>query len=486
MARRVAIYARVSRADRDDPTSIPVQVADCRRRAKEEGWEIAEIYEETGISAWNPKRRRPAFEQLLNDIEIGRVDTILVREQERLLRQMGDAVRVQKLATDGRLRLIAATMESDINFARARDRDDFRKRATQAEFYSDFLSEKVRATKARQREIGQYTGGEREPFGYRRVGRSLTVDLEESAALHDAVTRLAGGETATGICREWNRIGLRTSKGARWRPETLRRLLLSEHLVGGRGYPRVLSDEESAVARAAVAREERRVGRPVGLKAPLAGYLRCAECGSKLSTGSGAYRCTPSHGGCGAVSIKAIPLERHVLVESFRRWIEVYGDRQDGERRREDEPSPDTEPLLDELRTLEEREGQIADGLADGTLTVAVAGKAMRQVETRRREVTEQLARHLPPPQSKPLVRRPDEVFRPDELRSLGLRVTMFAKHGGAEQFATLWEDRDPEAVEQVRALYGEVLDHAVISRRERRGRAFDPTRVRLAWKVAR
>ena len=113
------------------------------------------------------------------------------------------------------------------------------------------------------------------------------------------------------------------------------------------GWANALSDEEAAIARSALAVEKRPVGRPVGLSAPLAGFLRCGVCGSKLTTGAGAYRCSPSHGGCGGVSIKQVPLEHYVLLESLRRWLEFGRPGQDARR---EAAEADASPLLDELR----------------------------------------------------------------------------------------------------------------------------------------
>src|SRR5438105_1985957 len=98
-ARSVAVYARVSKAEADArESSVPVQLADCRARADEEGWPIVGEYVDDGISAWNARRKRPGYERLLTDVEDGRVDTVLVRETERLLRSQKDAVRLADLA----------------------------------------------------------------------------------------------------------------------------------------------------------------------------------------------------------------------------------------------------------------------------------------------------------------------------------------------------------------------------------------------------
>ena len=301
---RVGIYARVSKAEANDPTSVPVQLADLRDRAADEGWNVEHEYSDEGISAWNPKKRRPAYEEMLDDVAAGRIDTILVRETERLLRSQKDAVRIADLGEGGRLKLIACTLESDIDFRRARDRKDFRDRASSAQFYSDFLSEKIRKTKSRRKVDGRYLGGG-PAFGYQLGKGGPVIDPEQAASIHDAVSQLAEGATVYRLTMAWNEAGLRTANGARWRAESVRRLLTSEHLTGARGYPRILDETEAAIVRDRIGdRVPRSMGRPSGRKYIATAFTYCAECGERLTTGAGAYRCRPGPG-CGKVSIKA-------------------------------------------------------------------------------------------------------------------------------------------------------------------------------------
>jgi Recombinase/Recombinase zinc beta ribbon domain len=226
------------------------------------------------------------------------------------------------------------------------------------------------------------------------------VEPSEAAMLHDAVSRLARGETATRICRAWNAAGAQTSRGAKWRPQTLRRTLLSNHLTGARGYPRLLSDEEAAVARSALTSEQRRPGRPSGRRAPLVGFVYCGECGARMTTGGGAYRCSVSHGGCGGTSVKMELLNEYVVIQAARQWKP---------RARQRPPeTTETRALIEELRRLEIRSEEIADGLAHGTLTVGIAGEATRRVDQRRRELTEQLSHALPAPRTRSTIQPGD------------------------------------------------------------------------------
>ena len=223
---RVAMYARTSRAERGDETFIPVQLADCRARAEDEGWQVIGEDVDAGISGWK-RKTRPGYEQLYADAEAGRIDAVLVRDYERLLRNDKEGTRWLDLFEATGFSRFKIADEADINLARARDRRDFKDRVSAAVYYSDRLSEKVRRTKAQQKASGEYMGGESEPHGYRRVDGALQADPEEAAVIHTAVSRLAGGESMSRITSDLNDAGKTTSRGARWRPMTMRRLLMS-------------------------------------------------------------------------------------------------------------------------------------------------------------------------------------------------------------------------------------------------------------------
>ena len=70
---RVAIYARTSKAEGDDETSIPVQLADCSDHAADEGWGVAGEYVDSGITGW-ARKDRPNYERMFADAEAGRFD----------------------------------------------------------------------------------------------------------------------------------------------------------------------------------------------------------------------------------------------------------------------------------------------------------------------------------------------------------------------------------------------------------------------------
>src|SRR5688572_30028619 len=83
---RAAIYARIS-LDRDGKKlGVARQLDDCRKLASDRGWEIAGEYVDNDVSATR-SRRRPEYEQMLDEVEAGRVDAIVAWDLDRLTRK---------------------------------------------------------------------------------------------------------------------------------------------------------------------------------------------------------------------------------------------------------------------------------------------------------------------------------------------------------------------------------------------------------------
>ncbi|MDX3885559.1 MAG: recombinase family protein [Sphingomonas sp.] len=89
---RTVIYARFS-SDNQNPRSTADQIALCRRRAEEEGWTIAGVYEDAAISgaAGIDARQRPGLNAMLAHVEGGGVDQVMAESTDRISRHVADA-----------------------------------------------------------------------------------------------------------------------------------------------------------------------------------------------------------------------------------------------------------------------------------------------------------------------------------------------------------------------------------------------------------
>ena len=90
------IYIRVSTEDQArEGFSLPEQEKRLRAMCEYKGYEIYKIYKDAGISA-KTGNRRPAFEELKEDIKKKKVNTIVVLKLDRLTRSVYDMERSEE------------------------------------------------------------------------------------------------------------------------------------------------------------------------------------------------------------------------------------------------------------------------------------------------------------------------------------------------------------------------------------------------------
>ena len=60
---------------------------DCRRKAGELGWEVAEVYCDNSLSAHSRRKVRPRYQAMMEALRNGSRDAVIVYEVDRLYRQ---------------------------------------------------------------------------------------------------------------------------------------------------------------------------------------------------------------------------------------------------------------------------------------------------------------------------------------------------------------------------------------------------------------
>ena len=68
MTSRASIYVRISSDPAGKRLGVTRQLADCRKKAKAMGWNVAGVYEDNDVSASTGKVR-PAYQRMLSDLE---------------------------------------------------------------------------------------------------------------------------------------------------------------------------------------------------------------------------------------------------------------------------------------------------------------------------------------------------------------------------------------------------------------------------------
>jgi DNA invertase Pin-like site-specific DNA recombinase len=169
-------YARVS-TDRqaDEGVSLEEQIRRIEGRAHEQGWQIAQVFIERGISGSVPLGDRPEGARLMAMLQSG--DIVIAAKLDRMFRSAWNALNVIREFQRRRISLWLLDLGGDVSG------DGIAKLvltilAAIAEFERERIGERIRDAKRHQRRAGQYLGGDR-PFGWQISEDGVLVEKED-------------------------------------------------------------------------------------------------------------------------------------------------------------------------------------------------------------------------------------------------------------------------------------------------------------------
>lgn len=312
--KRAALYLRQS-LDRDGTgLAIDRQRDQCREYAESLGWTITSEYVDNDVSA--SKGRRPAYEQMLTDVEAGRLDGIVAWHLDRLHRQPAEL----ESFIDRTHGVALATVSGDVDLSTSMGRLVARLLGNVARHEIEHKSERQKAAGMQAASMGKPPTGRR-AFGYSPDG---TVPVPgEAEMIRDAYTALLAGDSLRAIVRRWNDAGSRTDKGNVWRPDSVRDCLLRARNAGLRQYhgvtvtegtwEAIVSEDTWRATVSVLTDPARRTTPDTRRKYLLSGLARCGVCHGKVitarsSTGRRTYRCPDRK----HISVSAQPIDDYV------------------------------------------------------------------------------------------------------------------------------------------------------------------------------
>jgi site-specific DNA recombinase len=381
---RAALYARLSETY-DAAESVPTQLANAGRHAQRRGWRVVARFKDDGYSAFK-EIKRDDFVNLIEAIERDEIDVVIIRDVDRLTRNLPDWNRFEKAAVEHRV-ILSAYTGGDLDLSTPEGAYYGGMETLRARRDSATRSVRVREGHDRIAREGKSSGGGRRWFGYTRVFANPEetvkhkrvilreeINQPEADALRDAAERILRGETVGSIIREWTEKGIKPSRAEKWEETTLVRTITSPRLAGlrewqGKKYPaqwpailRIDTHEQLVKLFSDPSRRSHVVGRKRYL---LAGIARCGKCGGPLyhqavygRKKEATYRCVtgPAGKGCGGVSVSAEFLDEYVtgavldVLESPRVQQAV--------RAGQDVNAPRRAELLAEISSAQEKRGE--------------------------------------------------------------------------------------------------------------------------------
>lgn len=285
-ARTLDLYARVSQKGDARRRSMEGQTAANRRRAEQLGATVGEVFDkDDGRSAWNPRVKRHDWDRLMERLESGASDGVVVFDLARFSRRPSEGERLIEAAERG---LLIADSEATYDLSTGAGRKAFRDAMAAAAYYSDEISSRTKRGKKEKALAGE-TNHSRRPFGFEQDGS--TVREAEAAELRDATQRMLRGDSLESITADLNARGVKTSLGGQWSSRTLKAVLRRRRNMGIIEYKGtevghlsgepIVSTEDFERMEAVF--EARRPGRPASDKYLCSGIARCGKCGNALS-----------------------------------------------------------------------------------------------------------------------------------------------------------------------------------------------------------
>lgn len=476
MGIRAGIYVRISQ-DRDGSRlGVERQEQDCRGLAARLGWDVRKIYVDNDISAYSGKRR-PQYQELLDDIAAGTLDGVVAWHPDRLHRSPIELETYIDLSD--KYGIQTHTVQAGAwDLSTPSGKAVARTLGAWARYESEHKGQRIRRARQQQAKAGGWHGGIR-PYGFEKDG--VTIRPAEAAEIAKATEAIVSGVSLRSLVRDLNERGISTATGrSPWTSVALKETIMrprtaglsSYHgeIVGPAVWPPIVPEDIWRSACAILSDPSRRTNGARGgtIRWLGSGLYVCGVCGeAKLRVGTAGsvqrhtYRCGNRNirDGGGHVTREARSLDAYVEEVIVTRLSEpglveqlVAAD-----------ADQDTTALRVELVGVRERQDELAGLFADGQITARQLAISTEKLTAKESELTEAVA-----------------------VAGRRNPIQMIA---GAEDLRTLWfgtteDGSDGLTLGQRRAILGVLMTVTVLPAPRRRFYHFDPDYVEIRWKT--
>ncbi|MEO0420404.1 MAG: recombinase family protein [Pseudomonadota bacterium] len=209
--RRCAVYTRKSTEDglEQEFNSLHAQREACEAyilSQRHEGWTLVETYyDDGGFSGGNMER--PGLKALLDDVENGLIDVILVYKVDRLTRSLADFAKIVDQLDAKEASFVSVTQA--FNTTNSMGRLTLNVLLSFAQFEREVTGERIRDKIAASKKKGLWMGGP-VPLGYEVVDRKLIPVAEEAERVRTIMRRYIASRSANDLIEQLESEGIKT------------------------------------------------------------------------------------------------------------------------------------------------------------------------------------------------------------------------------------------------------------------------------------
>jgi site-specific DNA recombinase len=208
---RVGIYCRVSSEEglNQEFTSLDNQEQRSRDRVasrSDDGWMVAKVYRDGGYSGGTINR--PGLQELLLDVQAGKLDVIVIHKLDRISRRLLDFYRLMELLDTHNVSLVSVTQSLDTSDATGRLMVSIL--MSFAQFELELTSERIRDKTYSTRKLGKRTGG-RPILGYDidPITKQFVVNEAEAEIVRSIYSSFIADPRVATLSRALNAEGVR-------------------------------------------------------------------------------------------------------------------------------------------------------------------------------------------------------------------------------------------------------------------------------------
>lgn len=361
---RPGLYKRISYDKLGLAEGVTRQDEDCELMRERMGWgPFGGRYDENDTSAYRKRKVRladgriafrvirPAFRQMLDDLEAGRIDGIVFYDMDRLARQPRDLEDLIDWVEYKKVPVKPVT--GDIDLMTSGGRMLARMLVSVALKSSEDTSRRQARAAVQHAQQGKVVRGGPRRFGWQADGQTLVP--AEAELLREIAQRVEQGENLTTIALDLQKRRIPTVGGKNWTRTALNNILRNPRLGGVRAYTGVFHEHRPKVNEwwlravryngewvrgdwtpilavnewillqntldAGTGRGSKNVKTPAatGRKHLLSGLCICGKCDTRMVgravRGMRMYGCRPKDlGGCNGVSRNADKVDRLVIA----------------------------------------------------------------------------------------------------------------------------------------------------------------------------
>src|SRR5690625_1507255 len=228
----MAAYCRVSTDSEEQATSYEVQVEHYTTYIQNNPeWELAGIYADDGISGTNTKKREQ-FNKMIEDSMNGEIDMIITKSISRFARNTLDCLKYIRQLKDKEIPVFFE--KENINTMDAKGEIMLTIMASLAQQESQSLSQNVKLGIQYRYQQGEIQVNHKRFLGYTKdENKQLVIDPKGAEVVKRIYREYLEGARLLQIARGLEADGILTAAGkAKWRPETLKKILQNEKYIG--------------------------------------------------------------------------------------------------------------------------------------------------------------------------------------------------------------------------------------------------------------